>query len=191
MPIILIDLDSTVFDFASHFDNWAHRNGYDNFNKGVLGKITYAISDAFDGEVDELEIVGKFFACDETMSSFPPLVGSQKPIQRLHSAGYDFVGITAVTPLEGMSERRNDNFEAAFGFRCEEIYCVGLRGSKEHHLSMYQPTIWVEDSVEHAKTGSRLGHKSFLINYPYNAGEGDFTRVDGWDEIERYICAEN
>lgn len=182
MATLITDLDGTVFAFNDHFERWALGAGYP-IKTGVLGQ-TYDFQDLFDHEIDVQEFLDEFFGNDETFLSFPALRGCVEPIQRLKERGWDFVGITACDDRAGFAELRSRNFRSLFGFDLSAIHVTGYSGTKEHALKLYEPTIWVEDNFHYATLGAELGHSVFLIDHPYNQGEGPFTRVHDWHEIE-------
>jgi hypothetical protein len=184
---ILTDLDNTVFSFAPHFEDWAVRSGY-NIRRGQIDQ-TYDFADMFYDEIDVDAMLTDFFACDDTMGSFPALPNTVEPIQRLHEKGYSFVGITACNPREGLQKVRHDNLKNVFGFDFSQVYVTGLDRCKSFVLDMFEPTIWVEDNWNHAVAGAHLGHTTFLIDYEYNRGDGPFQRVTDWLAIEEHIDA--
>jgi hypothetical protein len=188
MKRILTDLDNTLLDFAPHFEEWAEKVGH-RIKRGVINK-TYQFEDMFLDPINVEEMLVPFFACDHTMSNFPALANTVEPVQRLREQGYEFVGITACNPRNGLSKLRHQNLKKLFGFDFEEVYVTGYDVSKGVVLKTYEPTFWVEDNYKHAVEGAELGHTVFLIDQCYNqCPEGPFTRVKDWLEIEEAINA--
>lgn len=182
----LTDLDNSVLDFAPHFEEWASKSGYE-IRRGVINQ-SYNLQDMFcDSSIVIEKVLETFFACDHTMSNFPALADTIEPMQRLHERGYDFVGISACNPRERLAELRHDNLTKLLGFEFEEVFITGYDLPKATILKNYEPTYWVEDIKHHAEEGARLGHTVFLVDHPYNKGEGPFTRVKNWQEIESII----
>ena len=185
MKRILTDLDNTLFDFAPHFEDWAERAGY-RIKRGMINQ-TYDFADMFLDEIDFEEMLQPFFHCDHTMASFPALADTVEPVKRLREQGYEFVGITACSPRDGLPQVRHQNLKCLFGFDFEEVFVTGYDVPKSEVLKNYEPTFWVEDNLKHAHEGAALGHTVFLIDHEYNQGDGPFTRVKNWLEIEERI----
>lgn len=183
---ILTDLDNTLLDFAPHFEEWAERAGH-RIKRGVINK-TYEFQDMFLDPIDVEEMLQPFFLCDHTMGNFPALANTVEPVQRLREQGYEFVGITACNPRDGLAQLRHENLKNLFGFDFEEVFVTGYSLPKAEILKNYPASYWVEDNHKHAIEGAELGHTVFLIDHCYNqCPEGDFTRVKDWLEIEAII----
>ena len=45
---------------------------------------------------------------------------------------------------------------------------------------------WIEDSVDHAESGRKIGLKSIIMDHPYNK-EWDGPRVKNWKQIYEII----
>lgn len=187
MKRILTDLDNTLLDFAPHFEDWAERAGH-RIRRGILNQ-TYQFQDMFLDPIDVETMLQPFFDCNHTMGNFSALANTIEPIRRLKEQGFEFVGVTACNPREGLAQLRHENLKRLFGFDFEEVYVTGYELPKATILKDYEPTYWVEDNLKHAIEGAELGYKVFLIDQDYNQAEGPFTRVKDWSEIEAHINA--
>lgn len=105
----------------------------------------------------------------------------------LYRAGYRFIAISA--SLRETSERRKQHLEATFGIPWEAVHCIGLTLCKREALEAYPSGVWVDDLPRHAVAGAELGHRSFLIDRPYNTDHHHpaVTRVLDWHEIARHL----
>jgi len=189
--LILTDVDNTIFDFGDTFQQWlADRNLH---GSGRLNDI-YHITEFLDCNSHEMdELLVEFYRSD-TFENLPPVRGSVEALQSLHERGYDFVAITACHDLEGLEEARRDNLERVFGFAWPVVHITGLAGHKTPYLEAYEPTIWVEDSLKQALQGVEAGHRTFLLDYPYNQSDHrSFERVTDWQYIKEWIeaCDDN
>ncbi len=183
---ILTDLDNTLLDFAPHFEEWAESQGH-RILKGVINR-TYDFNDMFLYPINVEEMLQPFFECDHTMGNFPALANTVEPVQRLHAQGFEFVGITACNPRDGLDRLRHQNLKNLFGFDFEEVFVTGYEVPKSTVLKNYPASYWVEDNLKHAIEGAELGHTVFLIDHEYNRGvEGPFIRVADWEEVEALI----
>ena len=61
-------------------------------------------------------------------------------------------------------------------------------GKKQYLLDRYsgKDYYWIEDSVDHAESGRKIGLKSIIMDHPYNK-EWDGPRVKNWKQIYEII----
>ena len=114
-------------------------------------------------------------------------------LPNLHREGYSLIGITACGSDPQIIQSRHSNLLEVFGFNFKAIHCVGLRGDKSIVLRSYPPSIWVEDHWLNAMRGHEAGHRTFLLDRPYNQ-LGTWTgirRVQNWHDIQRIISEES
>lgn len=110
-------------------------------------------------------------------------------LPELHRTGYRFVAITACLNEPETVQARLSNLTEVFGFEWEAVHCLGLTLCKKDALAAYPPAIWVDDLPRHTAAGAEVGHRSFLIDKPYNRQDNhpDVTRVSGWDDLARML----
>ncbi len=187
MKYILTDVDNVLLDFSHQFEEWVIKKDIPII-KGQLQK-TYTFESMFHTDQDYRKLIDEFYNCEYTMSTFKEYRECSKPINDLKNMGYTFVAITACDDKDHMTKSRAENIANLMGFSFEDVHVVGFNSSKEFALSQYGPSIWVEDTIEHAIKGAELGHRTFLIDHEYNKNKnGPFTRVNNWYDIKEILC---
>lgn len=186
MRTILTDVDGVLLYWKKAFEDYVR-----NVLKLPITKdwaSHYHVEDWLDIHPDEATRIISEFHDGDALSTLPPFDDALEYIPKFVEDGWRFVAITACGPADITYRMRKQNLETCFGPIFDHIHTVGVHDSKEHWLSKYDPTIWVEDTWRHANAGHRLGHKAFLIDREYNtmeAHEGP-TVVTGWKEIYEY-----
>ncbi len=186
--IIYTDVDSTVLDFNSKWEVFVRDKGvhipYEGFLQGHC-RLTDAIGM---DEAEEMMLVNEFFA-SEHFYNLPAVDGAQEALQRLYSEDWRFVAVTACPNGEAVVAGRKGNLERALGVPFVAVHTTGVGGCKRDVLSMFAPTVWVEDHYQNAVTGHELGYRTFLINQTHNRHhDAPMTRVDTWAEIASQLC---
>jgi hypothetical protein len=180
--IIYTDVDSTVLDFNSKWETFVRDRGvaipYEGYLQGHC-RLTDALG--LD-EAREMELIAEFFD-SEHFYDLPAVKGAQEAVQRLYAAGWRFVAVTACPNGEAVVAGRKGNLERALGIPFLAVHTTGVGGCKRDVLSMFGPTVWVEDHD--------LGYRTFLINQTHNRhNDAPMTRVDTWAEIADQLCTE-
>ena len=187
----IVDIDETVLLCADELEKFC--------NEKLCSLPTSSVMDiqAAYGLTSETSsaLINDFWN-SEVMKNLEPVPCALEVLPRLHSQGWSFVGITACANTPEIVKVREENLKKAFGFDFEKVHCTGMysltptgENVKAKFLSLYEPTIWVEDSFHNAVAGALLGHTAFLINRVHNENDshGLIRRVTDWHEIEKYI----
>ncbi len=188
--LILTDIDDTILKFADAFQDWAVRHKGYTLNQSIRdgGSIQEAIGCHRD-HVDELVI--EFSTNPEFFGAIPPEEDALAVIPTLHAMGYQFAAISSCVDGPAVTASRRKNLEEVFGIPWVDVHCTGLLKPKVDYLSKFAPTWWVEDNAGHALAGAALGHKSYLLDRPYNALDtnslpdlpGEVNRVGSWHDV--------
>lgn len=186
MKVILTDIDDTVLKFAHAFEAWAvAEKGY-TLQQSIRhgGTIEQTLGCSRD-DVDSLVI--EFSTNPTHFGVIPPEDDALAVIPVLHNMGYQFVAISSCVDGPAVTECRRQNLEAAFGFEWLDVHCVGLLAPKNNALGQYDQSWWVEDNAKNALLGDSLGHRSFLLDRPYNRGIIDTPNsinfVNSWHDV--------
>ncbi len=185
--MILSDLDDVALCCADSFQIFLEQE-YDLVSAERLQDHhnvpkLYNVSESY-----ALELVAAFHRSDY-FGKLPAMPCAAVVLPELRRQGYKFVGITACLNEPKIVEARLQNLFDAFGFEWE-IHCVGIKASKKEALQLYPTSIWVEDLAHNASVGAEVGHRSFLINKPYNKDSElhfDVTRVNDWHDIKNLL----
>lgn len=185
--LILTDLDDTVLNFGDRFERWSAARGLPM--TGRLRDI-YRVERLLGVDVGTaIDLIREFTADRQVRHEAEPCALEVLP--RLRARGWRFVGISACGEDPGYRRRRLDNLLEAFGFPFEDLICVPLGGCKAEILSRFPASVWVEDNATHAATGAGAGHRTFLVDRPYNVGAAlppEVVRVRGWHDVETALA---
>lgn len=183
MKRLIVDVDDTILQCADTFQKFIGANF--GLYSGEYLRNHHDIPKLFGVSIEKtMEIISAFHR-SHLMANLPPLPCAADVLPDLYEAGYSFVAITACLDEPLTIERRKANLWAAFGFPWEAIHCIGLKPSKRSMLEQYPSSYWVDDLYHHAEAGHEVGHKSFLIDKPYNrhSDHPEITRVVDWHQI--------
>jgi hypothetical protein len=186
--LILTDVDDTCLRFAPELERYSVERGWET--TAPLRDI-YSLEVFFGIPRDEA-IVRLHEFIEAEGHRHPPEECAASVIPELHNQGYSFVAVTACGLCPVFRLKRTRNLHDAFGFRFDDVHVVDIGGPKTPILSLYEPAIWVEDHYGHAVAGAELGHRTFLIDRPYNRQTVDHpqvTRVHDWHEIAAHLKA--
>lgn len=186
MRLILTDVDDTILECADVLQQFLEGHGY--FSEERL-KDHHDIPKLFNISMERtLELVS-WFHRSGLMTCLQPEASAAVVLPELYRAGYRFVAITACLDEPEVVSNRRWNLREAFGFEWEAIHCLGLRQCKKDALNSYPASIWVDDLGRHAAAGAEAGHRSFLIDRPYNRIDNhpDVVRVTNWNELAKLL----
>lgn len=186
MKVILTDIDDTVLQFAYSFEKWAvEQKGY-TLKQSIRDGGT--IEDALGCSRDDVDSLVIEFSTNPTyFGVIPPEADALAVIPLLHNMGYKFVAISSCVDGPEVTEVRRKNLREVFGFEWHDVHCVGLLAPKNNALQQYQSAWWIEDNAKNAILGDQLGHKSFLLDRPYNRVNfdtpHDVSFVNSWHDV--------
>ena len=184
---IIVDCDGVLLDWAYAFDVWMGENGYEripNTDKYYSQSLRYGISD----EESYRQI--KRFNESGCVGFIPALRDSVEYVSKLNNLGWKFEVISCLDKDKYAQRLREKNLKHIFGDVFSFIDCTldFTKGKEQYLLDRYSGKnyYWIEDSVNHAKSGNRVGLKSILMDHPYNQ-EWNGPRVKSWKEIYKII----
>jgi hypothetical protein len=184
---IIADCDGVLLDWAYAFDVWMLENGYKkvpNTDKCYSQSIRYGISD------DESNNLIKKFNQSGCVGFIPAFKDSVEYVTKLFNCGYTFEVISCLDKDKFSQKLREKNLKHLFGDVFDFIDCsLDYTKGKEDYLSYrYQGKkyYWIEDSVNHAKSGENLGLKSVIMDHEYNK-DWQGLRVKNWKEFYQLV----
>jgi hypothetical protein len=187
--LILVDADGVLLNWEFAFDCWMNEHGHhkqDGFQfKYNIGK-RYGIDD------DVAVKLIKTFNESAAIGFLPPLRDAMHYVRKLHEEhGYVFHCITSLSTDKNAQKLRKMNLEKLFGETVfEQVICLGTGADKDEALLPYKDSecYWIEDKIDNAECGSRLGLRSILVEHGHNMSyEGKIPVVKNWREIYNII----
>jgi FMN phosphatase YigB (HAD superfamily) len=186
--VILVDADGVLLDWEYSFGSWMISNGYE-----LIDENAYKIHERFSNvDYATSKKLVRFFNESAQVRYLPPLRDVIKSVRQLHEEyGYVFHCITSLSNNPYAQRLREQNIRELFGESVfDRIVCLDTGADKDDALEVYRDSgcYWVEDKVENAELGARLGLNSVIMGHGHNANySGDLPRVQNWKEIVELI----
>lgn len=186
--IILTDADGVLLDWEYAFDIWMQQHGFVN-----VDPLKYNIGKRYNIDADQGKKLIKMFNESAHIGFLPALRDSMYYVKRLHEEhGYVFHCITSLSTDENAQELRKMNLRKLFGKTAfEKFVFLDTGADKDEALLPYKNSgyYWIEDKIDNAVTGHRLGLKSLLIEHGHNMEfeHPEIPRVASWKEVYEKI----
>ena len=184
---IILDCDGVLLDWAYAFDVWMVEHGYSkisNTNQYYEQTRRYGIS-----QVEAVSQIKKFNESG-CVGFIPAFRDSVEYVTKLSELGWKFEVISCLDKDKYAQQLRQKNLLHLFGDVFDFIDCAldFTVGKEQYLLDRYKGKnyYWIEDSVDHAESGKRVGLNSIVMDHPYNK-EWDGPRVKNWKEIYQII----
>ncbi len=184
---IILDCDGVLLDWAYAFDVWMVEHGYSkisNTNQYYEQTRRYGIS-----QVEAVSQIKKFNESG-CVGFIPAFRDSVEYVTKLSKLGWKFEVISCLDRDKYAQKLRQKNLLHLFGDVFDFIDCAldFTVGKEQYLLDRYKGKnyYWIEDSVDHAESGKRVGLNSIVMDHPYNK-EWDGPRVKNWKDIYQII----
>jgi len=167
--IILTDADGCLFNWNEAFNEFMHESGFTAIPEEV---DNYSVMDRY-GIASHIKMdMVKEFNHSDRIKSLKPYADAQEYVARLNSEGYKFIVITSLSEKPSAYDCRAQNLEECFGDAIIGLHCLRIGVHKGQKLQQWKDTglWWIEDHVENAAAGAKLGLRSIVIDHPYNVG---------------------
>ena len=191
--VILTDVDGVLLNWEYAFNVWMQRHGYKVGKKAN----SYDMGERYDLTDKKKRELVKFFNESAAIGYLPPLRDAIHYVRKLHEKhGYVFHVLTALSDDHQAQDLRRQNLQKLFGETVFEkfIYC-DTGADKDEILEPYTDSglIWIEDKVENAELGLKLGLESILIEHGHNMHKHhpDITIVKNWKHIYEHITGQS
>jgi len=187
--LILVDADGVLLNWEYSFDIWMGEHGHKK-QPGYQFKYDIGKRYGIDKEVGKKLI--KTFNESAAIGFLPPLRDAIHYVQKLHREhGYVFHCITSLSLDKNAQRLRRMNLEKLFGETVfEEIVCLDTGADKDGALEKYRDSglVWVEDKIDNAEVGKRLGLNSIIMEHGHNMDyDGDIPLAKNWRKIYEII----
>ena len=188
---IIVDCDGVLLDWAYAFDVWMAEKCYRRqedtdkyYDQSVRYGITQHLAIYLTREFNQSGCVG----------FIPAFRDSVEYVTRLNREGWRFEVISCLDKDKYAQRLRRNNLVHLFGDVFDFIDCAldFSVGKEQYLLDRYggKDYYWIEDSVNHAQAGQRVGLRSVLIDHPYNQ-DWDGPRVKNWKQVYQIITNAN
>jgi hypothetical protein len=188
-PFLILDIDGVCLDWMSGFIDFLKIN-LDNFDSSkVMNQYSYSLGERFGIDDNVVKSLMWDFHYSQEFSKLKPLTGAVEALAVLQNH-YKFVAITACGDDEAIKTLREKNLLEVFGPVFEKVYCVDQFKDKEKFLSLYPPSVWVEDHSENSHLGLKFGHKCFLITEDFNKNnrlDSRIIRINDLRDLLEYL----
>jgi hypothetical protein len=182
--LILTDIDGVVLNWVDGFHDWMQDKGYTK-----IPSNDYWIESCYQDMTSEQgnSLVVEFNSSNRIIG-LDPVRDAVTGIAKLTAAGYTFHAITAMGECDHIKRQRRINLDTLFGTGVfTDLTLTPVAGDKVTPLSQYAQSgkYWIEDTVQHATLGLKLGLTPLLMDHVYNK-ECDVVgikRVNCWDDI--------
>lgn len=184
--VILTDCDGVLMNWEYAFNVWIQSHGYKMVEGG---ENYYDMGDRYGLDSQTKRLLCKMFNESASIGFLPPLRDAMYYIDLIHrKLGYTFHMITSLSLDQSAQKLRIQNTEKLFGPTAFEkfIFC-DTGADKDEALEPYRDSglLWVEDKIENAELGDRLGLLSVLMEHGHNMDyvNDDIRIFKNWEEI--------
>lgn len=181
--VILTDCDGVLLNWEYAFSVWMTRHGY----KVTGDPQAYDVGDRYGITKEEKKLLVKFFNESAAIGFLPPLRDAMYYVDLLHrKCGYVFHMITSLSLEPSAQQLRIENTKKLFGETAFEKFVFCDTGAdKDEVLEPYRDSgfLWVEDKIENAELGDRLGLSSIIMEHGHNMSYDKLPVVKNWKEI--------
>jgi FMN phosphatase YigB (HAD superfamily) len=187
--LILTDCDGVCLDWEYAFNVWMQEHG---FTEVEGSKLSYDMSIRYNIPKEQVRKLIKIFNESAAIGFLPAMRDSVFYIKRLHEEhGFRFHAITSLSLDPNAQKLREMNLHKLFGPTAfERIVCLDTGAHKDDALEEYEGTgcFWVEDKIENAEVGHKMGLKSLLLEHGHNMNhECPYPIVKNWKQIYHII----
>jgi hypothetical protein len=188
--VILVDADGVLLNWEYAFEIWMEQHGFEQIPGGNLD---YDIGKRYGISREQTVRLIKMFNESAAIGFLPPLRDAMYYVEKLHKEhGYVFHCITSVSVDPNAIKLREMNLRKLFGETVfQKIVCLDTGADKDHALFPYRDTgcWWVEDKIQNAELGAKLGLNSLLMEHGHNMHHyHDLVRtVKNWKEVYELI----
>lgn len=187
--VILTDVDGVLLNWEYAFKVWMERRGYTLSHDATEYDISYRYNIP---TIKSKELV-RTFNESAAIGFLPPLRDAMYFVDLLHRKhGYVFHAITSLSTDPAAGKLREENLCKLFGETVfESVVCIGTGADKDEALEPYRDSglLWIEDKVENAELGQKIGLNSILVEHGHNMNyvHPDIPIVKNWAEIYEMI----
>lgn len=182
--IILTDADGVLLDWESAFHKWMESHGHVKVAYGM-----YDICEQYGMEKSDGRALIRIFNESAWVGYLKAFRDARSGVAKLYEYGYRFHCITSLSLDKKAIRLRKYNLENVFGKGTfKEVLCLDTGAHKDEALAPYKGSdaYWIEDKLENAEAGAKVGLRSILLTHGHNENEkltNSIQRANNWSGI--------
>lgn len=187
---MLVDADGVLLNWEYAFNLYMEEHGFEMVDDA---KLVYNIGFRYDIPEKQGKTMIKHFNESAMIGFLPPLRDAVEYVTRLADEGWDFICITSLSTNKYAQKLRKKNLDKLFGEGTfKKIICLGTGADKDKVLEQFEHSNlwWIEDKVENALAGEKIGLRPLLMEHGYNMNDNSVRRVKNWKEIYEITTGE-
>jgi len=187
---ILVDADGVIFNWEYAFNLFMEEHGFEMVDNA---KLIYNIGVRYDIPEKQGKTMIKHFNESAMIGFLPPLRDAQEYITRLADEGWNFICVTSLSTNKYAQKLRTKNIKKMFGEDTfTDFIYLGTGADKDKVLQQFEGSNmwWVEDKVENALDGAKVGLRPLVMEHGYNMEDDRVRRVKNWEEVYEIVTSE-
>ena len=187
---MLVDADGVLFNWEYAFNLYMEEHGFEMVDKG---KLLYNIAFRYDIPEKQGKTMIRHFNESAMIGFLPALRDAQEYVTKLADEGWEFICITSLSTNKYAQKLRKKNIEKLFGENTFiEVTCLSTGSDKDKALAKYAGSNmwWLEDKVENALEGEKVGLRPLVMEHGYNMNDDSVRRVKNWKEVYEIVTNE-
>jgi len=186
---MLVDADGVLFNWEYAFNLFMEEHGFEATKDA---KLIYNIAFRYDIPEKQGKTMIKHFNESAMIGFLPPLRDAQEYVTKLADEGWDFICITSLSHNKYAQKLRRRNLDKIFGCIFKDVIFLGTGADKDKVLEQFEGSNcwWVEDKVENALEGEKVGLRGLVMEHGYNMNDDRVRRVKNWKEIYEIVTNE-
>lgn len=187
---LLVDADGVLFNWEYAFNLYMEEHGFETVDDA---KLIYNIGVRYDIPEKQGKTMIKHFNESAMIGFLPPLRDAVEYVTKLADEGWGFICITSLSTNKYAQKLRRKNLDKLFGADTfKEVIYLGTGADKDKVLEKFEGSNlwWVEDKVENALAGAKVGLRPLVMEHGYNMNDDSVRRVKNWKEIYEIVTNE-
>jgi FMN phosphatase YigB (HAD superfamily) len=187
---MLVDADGVLFNWEYAFNLYMEEHGFEMVDDA---KLIYDIGIRYDIPEKQGKTMIKHFNESAMIGFLPPLRDAVEYVTKLVDEGWEFICITSLSTNKYAQKLRRKNLDKLFGCGAfKDVICLSTGADKDRVLEQFEGSNlwWIEDKVENAHAGERIGLRALVMEHGYNMKDDSVRRVKNWKEIYEIVTGE-
>jgi len=185
---ILTDADGVLLNWEYAFNTWMKCHGYKLY-KGVQ---SYDMGRRYGITPEKKRELVRYFNESSSIGFLPPLRDAIHYVRKLHEEfGAVFHCITSLSLEPTAQNLRISNLNKLFGEGVFEKFVFCDTGAdKDDALLPYKDSgdLWVEDKIDNAELGIKMGLESVLIEHGHNMHYEGIPLMKNWKDLYNHVA---